>query len=115
MIRKSRAKKVVEEILGKEFKGIISCDGWKTYESFSDRLQRCWAHLLRESYHLKENHKDFEKYHEILKVLFNKILEIRLKPPSEEKRRELAGIFILKSLQERLRMELIIGLPVLSV
>ena len=89
VIRKSRSKKVVEEILGKEFKGIISCDGWKTYESFSDRLQRCWAHLLRERHHLKENHKDFEKFHELLKGLFNKITEIRMKPPSEEKRKEL--------------------------
>ena len=59
VIRKSRSKEVVEEILGKEFRGIISCDGWKTYESFSNKLQRCWAHLLRESHYLKENHKDF--------------------------------------------------------
>lgn len=88
VIRKSRAKKVVEEILGKKFDGIISCDGWQTYPGFSDRLQRCWAHLLRESYHLKENHKDFEKFHKILCLLFERICEIRLKPPSEEKRRE---------------------------
>jgi len=90
VIRKSRAKKVVEEVLGKEFNGIISCDGWKTYESFSNKLQRCWAHLLRESHHLKEKHKDFEKFHEMLKKIFKEILEIRLKPPSEEKRKELA-------------------------
>jgi len=90
VIRKSRSKSVVEEILGKEFKGIIGCDGWKTYEGFSEMLQRCWAHLLRESHHLKENYKDFEKFHEMLKDLFKEIIEIRLKPPNEEKRRELA-------------------------
>jgi len=78
VIRKSRSKEVVEEILGKEYKGIISCDGWKTYESFSDKLQRCWAHLLRESHHLKEEYKDFKQYHIILKNLFDKIIEIRL-------------------------------------
>jgi len=89
VIRKSRSKKVVEEILGKEFDGIIGCDGWKTYEGFSDRLQRCWAHLLRESYHLKEKYNDFEKFHEGIKKLFYEILEIRLKPPSEGKRMEL--------------------------
>ena len=89
VIRKSRSKEVVEEILGKYFSGILVCDGWKTYENFSDKLQRCWAHLLRESHHLKENHNDFEKYHEILKGLFDKIIEIRMKPPGEEKRREL--------------------------
>jgi len=90
VIRKSRSKEVVEEILGKKYEGIISCDGWKTYESFSDKLQRCWAHLLRESYYLKEKHNDFERYHEFLKKLFEKIVEIRLKPPDEEKRKKLA-------------------------
>jgi len=89
VIRKSRSKAVVEEILGKKYKGIISCDGWKTYEGFTDRLQRCWAHPLRESYHLKEEYKDFEQYHMILKRLFNKIIEIRLKPPDSNTRREL--------------------------
>lgn len=90
VIRKSRSKDVVEEILGKKFRGIICCDGWKTYESFSDRLQRCWAHLLRESYHLKEKHKGFEIYHDYLKKQFEKILEIRLKPPDEEERKRIA-------------------------
>ena len=86
VIRKSRSKDVVEEILGKEFRGVICCDGWKTYESFSDKLQRCWAHLLRESYHLKEKYKSFEIYHEYLKKQFEKIIDIRLKPPDEGER-----------------------------
>lgn len=90
VIRKSRSKEVVEEILGKEFREIISCDGWKTYESFSDKLQRCWAHLLRESHYLKEKHKDFEIYHDYLKKMFDRIIEIRLKPPDEETRIKLA-------------------------
>jgi len=90
VIRKSRSKEVIEEILGKKYEGIISCDGWKTYESFSDKLQRCWAHLLRESYHMKENYKDFEQYHKILKGLFEKIIQIRLKPPDDKSRKELA-------------------------
>lgn len=90
VIRKSRSKTVVEEVLGKEYKGIIVCDGWKTYEGFTDYLQRCWAHLLRESHHLKEEYKDFEQYHEILKGMFDKIVQIRLKPPDKKTRIELA-------------------------
>lgn len=89
VIRKSRSGDVIEEILGKKYNGIISCDGWKTYESFSENLQRCWAHLLRESYYLKEKYSDFERYHEFLKNLFERIIEIRQKPPDIEKRREL--------------------------
>lgn len=90
VIRKSRSKDVVEEILGKEFGGIISCDGWKTYENFSDKLQRCWAHLLRESHYLKEKYKGFEIYHDYLKKMFERISEIRLKPPDEEERIKIA-------------------------
>ena len=90
VIRKSRSKDAAEEIPGKEFKGIICCDGWKTYESFSNILQRCWAHLLRESCHLKEKHKSFEIYHEYLKKLFEKMQEIRLKPPDSEERKIIA-------------------------
>ena len=47
-IRKSRGKKVLLEVLGKDFEGYLGCDGWKSYSNFTDRLQRCWAHLLRE-------------------------------------------------------------------
>ncbi|RLI91789.1 MAG: hypothetical protein DRO89_03270 [Candidatus Altiarchaeales archaeon] len=24
------------------------CDGWKPYRKFTDKIQRCWAHLLIE-------------------------------------------------------------------
>ncbi len=49
VIRKSRSKKVVKEILGKDYKGIVVCDGWKSYAQFGYTIQRCWAHLLRET------------------------------------------------------------------
>ncbi len=98
VIRKSRSKKVVEEILGKDYKGIISCDGWKVYESFSSSLQRCWAHLLRESFHLKEKHKGFEKYHRMLKEIFDRIIQIRLKPPRENER-----MVIIDGMKEEMR------------
>ncbi|MGI0140958.1 MAG: IS66 family transposase [Thermoplasmata archaeon] len=45
VIRDSRARDVVEEVLGKEYSGKIVCDGWKAYLGWV--LQRCWAHLLR--------------------------------------------------------------------
>lgn len=91
VIRKSRSKSVVEEILGKNFNGIIVCDGWKTYESFSDKLQRCWAHLLRESYHLLQNHREFEFFNKQLNELFQEIKDIKEKPPDINKRKELAS------------------------
>ena len=45
VIRDSRARDVVDEVLGKEYGGKIVCDGWKAYLGWV--LQRCWAHLLR--------------------------------------------------------------------
>src|SRR3989304_2783597 len=48
-IRKSRGKTVLDEVLGKDFDGYLGCDGWKSYSNFTDKLQRCWAHLLREA------------------------------------------------------------------
>jgi len=86
VIRKSRSKKVVEEILGKDYNGVIVCDGWKVYENFSSNLQRCWSHLLRESFHLKEKYHDFEKYHDGLKDIFDDIVKIRLEPPGKDQR-----------------------------
>ncbi|HIH18431.1 TPA: IS66 family transposase [Candidatus Micrarchaeota archaeon] len=50
VIRNSRGSSVLEEILGKEWKGFINCDGWSAYGRLINAiLQRCWAHLLREA------------------------------------------------------------------
>jgi len=38
VLRKSRGKKVLTEVLGKNFKGYIVCDGLKSYSSYSDKL-----------------------------------------------------------------------------
>ena len=53
VIRKSRHCKVVEEVLGENFNGVINCDGWETYKTYKNNndkvlLQRCWAHAKRE-------------------------------------------------------------------
>ena len=45
VIRPSRGRQVVEEVLGKDYGGQIVCDGWAGYLGWE--LQRCWAHLLR--------------------------------------------------------------------
>lgn len=80
VIRKSRAKKVIEEILGAKFKGTICCDGWKAYSQYSSNLQRCWAHLLREAEHLAKKCPSFAGFYENFKVIFKKIKKLREKP-----------------------------------
>lgn len=86
VIRRSRAKKVIEEILGKKFEGTISCDGWKAYSQYTNNLQRCWAHFLRESEHLAEKYTEFEGFHASFEKMFKKIKKIRAKPPPLKKR-----------------------------
>ncbi len=81
VIRKSRGTKVLEEVLTRRFKGIIVCDGWKPYLRFTKQLQRCWAHLLRESKDLSEKFEDAIPLHKALKELYDsltKALEIIL-------------------------------------
>ena len=64
VIRKNRGKKVVKEILD-GYKGILVCDGWKSYTQFGFTIQRCWAHLIREAREVES-----EKLYELLCKLF---------------------------------------------
>lgn len=89
VIRESRGEKVIEEVLGREFNGIIVSDGWIVYQKFAKILQRCWAHLLRECDELEDKHKDFESLNKKIHGLFNEIYSIRENPPPEKKRLEL--------------------------
>ena len=72
-IRKSRSKKVLEEILGKNFKGTIVCDGWKAYSEYTTNIQRCWAHLLREAKHLAGKFQSGLNLYEGMKKIYAKV------------------------------------------
>jgi len=82
LIRKSRGKKVIEEVLGEEYKGVIGCDGWSSYPSYSAKLQRCWAHLLREAKYLAEGYSSAQFLYVGLKAVYEKATS--KKPPSKD-------------------------------
>jgi transposase len=73
VLRKSRGKKVLSEVLGKDFKGHIVCDGLKSYSNYSDKLQRCWAHLLRDADWLSEQSDEGKRLHSELKELYAEV------------------------------------------
>lgn len=55
----SRAKTVVEEVLGREeednaFGGVLVTDFYAAYSVYLGRHQRCWVHLLRDLHDLKK-------------------------------------------------------------
>lgn len=60
LYRKSRAAKVVEEVVGKDseqFDGILITDFYAAYNTYTGFHQRCWVHLLRDIHELKEKYK----------------------------------------------------------
>jgi hypothetical protein len=87
VIRKSRGMMVLMEVLTRRFTGIIVCDGWKPYPKFTKRLQRCWAHLLRESKDLAEKIEEAVPLHNALKQLYEELnLKLESDPPPEVRR-----------------------------
>ena len=75
VIRKSRGMRVLLEVLTRRLNGIIICDGWKPYSKFSNRLQRCWAHLLRESKDLAEKLEEAIPLHSALKEIYESLTD----------------------------------------
>jgi len=84
VIRKSRGTSVLIEVLTRRFKGIIVCDGWKPYARFTKNLQRCWAHLLRESKDIAEKFEEAIPLHKALKELYDLLTKaLENDPPPE--------------------------------
>lgn len=54
----SRAQKVVKDILGEVYGGILISDFYGAYNKISCKKQKCWTHLLRELHVLKEKHPE---------------------------------------------------------
>ena len=58
VVRPSRGADVLNSVIP-GFRGTIVCDGWRAYSRF--RIQRCWAHIMRElKYVVKLNPDDGE-------------------------------------------------------
>lgn len=85
VIKPTRSKKVAQEILGPDYAGIVTSDGYSAYSKYKHR-QRCWAHILREAKQLFFDHPSFDLFYKKLKGLFSEVKEIREKPPPLKER-----------------------------
>ncbi len=88
VIRPSRGRNVLREILGESYAGNVVCDCWSSYNFLSKayaNLQRCWAHLLRKSEVLVDTVAG-KHFHEKLQGLFKEIKEFNAQSPTEEER-----------------------------
>ncbi len=66
-INKERGGIIVEKTLGKDFKGKLVTDGWRTYSVYCEDNKvihgRCWSHGLREvKFECKVKHPDLYKW-----------------------------------------------------
>ena len=66
-IKKERGGIIVEKTLGKDFKGKLVTDGWRTYSVYCEDNKvihgRCWSHGLREvKFECKIKHPDLYKW-----------------------------------------------------
>ena len=85
VIRNSRGNNVLEEILGKDYTGIVVCDCWRAYDFLINAiLQRCWAHLLRKSKGLES--VAGRHFHKKLSELFEQIVKFNSTEKSEKQR-----------------------------
>jgi len=88
VIADSRGRKVIERTLGKDFRGIIICDGWKSYSVFTKRIQRCWAHLLREADALSEDFEEGKELSNELHSIFRDCRNIIEEDPPPDQRKQ---------------------------
>jgi hypothetical protein len=91
VVRKTRGKKVIEEVLGKQFQGTIVCDGWRSYPSFTSKIQRCWSHLLREAKYRAERVDEAKSFSKALHRLYDDLKASLEDDPPPEERARLAG------------------------
>ncbi|KXB03222.1 transposase, partial [candidate division MSBL1 archaeon SCGC-AAA261O19] len=90
----SRGKKVLKEVLDKDFDGTIGCDGWSSYAAFAiniapnSNIQRCWSHLLREADDLAEKCEEAVPIAEELHRIYDELIAFVGKDPPPEEREE---------------------------
>lgn len=87
VIHKKRNRTVLDEILGYKYRGIIICDGMSAYEEYTKYLQRCWAHILRETKEMAEKHEDAKPMHQWMKDLFAKVKSASVKDPPNQRQK----------------------------
>ena len=54
----TRSGQVPQDVLGEEFTGIVTCDGYKGYDALPCWTQRCWVHLLRHGHRLRTKYPE---------------------------------------------------------
>lgn len=87
VIRRERNRNVLDEILGYHYRGSITCDGLSAYEEYTKYLQRCWAHILRETKEYADEYDDAKPLHQWMKDLFEVVKSVSIKDSSRKRKK----------------------------
>lgn len=88
VVRQSRGKKVLKEVLGKQYDGVIVSDGLRSYSNYPAKQQRCWAHILRDVEHIAGDCPECKPLFKAMKRLYGKLVKaIETDPPPEKRMR----------------------------
>jgi len=66
----------------------LSCDGWSAYPAYHPKLQRCWAHLLRETEFVADRYNEAQQLCEELHELHDDLTTFTEVDPSASARQE---------------------------
>ncbi len=80
LLRDSRGSKVLKEVLGDFFDGILNSDCFSAYSKFKAReYQKCWAHVLGDAKDIGKHSEEGEELHRMLSQMFRYITKIKKK------------------------------------
>lgn len=101
-VREDRSQQSIEYLLGEDFEGRITCDGWRSYGAYTSELQRCWSHLRVKSEFVADKHKEAEPINAELKQLYADLLAFLETgpPPPERAQRRAEARAVLEALAE---------------
>jgi len=74
IIADTRGKGIIEDALGKDFKGVLTSDFYSAYKNLPGDHQGCWAHILSETHGLVKSQpqkRSRKILHEDLKTIFD--------------------------------------------
>src|SRR4030043_393269 len=94
-IQNSRARRVLTDLFGEKYMGVIISDCMKSYQKFARELQKCWIHLLRKVKFEAKNHpkKNLKKLYECLFSLYQEMADFLDTNPSIKLREEKKEVF----------------------
>ena len=94
-IQNSRARRVLTDLFGENYLGVIISDCMKSYQKFAKAFQKCWIHLLRKVKFESKNHprKNLRKLYGCLSSLYKEMSDFLDTNPSMKLREKKKKVF----------------------